>query len=187
MAVYCSSSDAVDDIYYRAAEELGKEMCRYGYDLVFGGSRVGLMGRLARSVKDGGGHVTGVIPEFIRDKGIAFEDADELIVTASMRERKSFIEERSDVFVAMPGGFGTLDEVVEILTLKQLQIHTKPIVLLNLEGFYEPLNEFFESLYQKRFAKEGHRDFYFLANSCRDIFEFLNFYVPPVPQSKWFG
>ena len=187
IAVYCSSSDALDGAYYEIARELGESMCRHRYDLVFGGSRVGLMGTLARAVHAGGGKVTGVIPEFIRNKGIAYEDSNELIVTRDMRERKSVIENLADGFIALPGGFGTLDELMEVLTLKQLQIHSKPVILLDVNGLYGRLEFFFEFLYGHNFAKKDHRDLYFLTESCETAFEYLEGYKPSTGSEKWFG
>ena len=187
IGVYCSSSDALDEVYVRAAVELGREMCRHQYDLVFGGSGVGLMGLLARSVKDGGGKVTGVIPEFIKNKGIAFEEADAMIVTKDMRERKSTIENLSNAFLALPGGFGTMDEIIEVLTLKQLHLHTKPVILLNVNGFFDPLILFFERLFDQRFVKKDHRELYYVASSCPDVFRYLAVYRPSAVPSKWFG
>jgi hypothetical protein len=187
IGVYCSSSDALDDVYVRAAVELGQEMCRHQYDLVFGGSGVGLMGLLARSVKDGGGEVTGIIPEFIKNKGIAFEEADAMIVTKDMRERKGTIENLSDAFLALPGGFGTMDEIIEVLTLKQLHLHTKPVILMNVNGFFDPLILFFERLFDHRFVKKDHRELYYVASSCADVFRYLEYYQPSAIPSKWFG
>jgi uncharacterized protein (TIGR00730 family) len=187
IAVYCSSSDALAASNYEMARTLGSSMCRHGYDLVFGGSRVGLMGTLARAVHEGGGKVTGVIPEFIRNKGIAYEESDELIVTRDMCERKSVIENLADGFIALPGGFGTLDELMEVLTLKQLQIHSKPVILLDVNGIYGRLADFFELLYEGYFAKKDHRELYFLADTCEAVFKYLNDYKPSITPEKWFG
>ena len=187
MVVYCSSSDVLEDSYYDAATEIGALMVSHCYDLVFGGSRVGLMGALAKAVHSNDGHITGVIPEFMRNKGIAYEASDELVVTQSLRERKEIMEHRADAFVALPGGFGTLEEVMEVLTLRQLQVHSKPIVLLNINGFYDPLIAFFNVLYDRGFAKKDHRELYFVADSCKSVFDFLASYKPSQKTSKWSG
>ena len=187
IAVYCSSSDALESPYFDMARELGESMCRNRYDLVFGGSRIGLMGTLARAVHAGGGKVIGVIPEFIRNKGIAYEESNELIIARDMRERKSVIENLADAFIALPGGFGTLDEFMEVLTLKQLQIHSKPVVLLDVKGVYRQLEAFFELLYRERFAKKDHRELYFLADNCGAVFKYLEDYKPSAAPEKWFG
>ncbi|MBL7995284.1 TIGR00730 family Rossman fold protein [bacterium] len=187
IAVYCSSSDMLEDSYYAAAHDMGALMVKHGYDLVFGGSNVGLMGTIARAVQSHGGKVTGVIPEFMHKRGIAYEASNELIVTADLRERKKIMENRADAFIAMPGGFGTLEEILEVLALKQLQSHTKPVIFLNVNGFYDPIAAFFELLYQRRFAKEDHRNMYFVAESCESVFEFLGNYTPGLATSKWTG
>lgn len=187
MTVYCSSSDALEESYYEAAQELGATLVQHRYDLVFGGSNVGLMGTLAHAVHSSGGKVTGVIPEFIRNKGIAYDASDELIVTKDLRERKKIMENMADAFIALPGGFGTLEEILEVLTLKQLQVHTKPVILLNVNGFYDPLIAFFEFISERRFARKDHREMYFAADSCESAFEFLNAYKPFIAKSKWIG
>ncbi|KAB2879941.1 TIGR00730 family Rossman fold protein [bacterium] len=185
ITVYCSSSDALEDSYYKAAHDMGALMVKNGYDLVFGGSNVGMMGAIARAVHSHGGKVTGVIPEFMHNRGIAYEASNELIVTTDLRERKKIMENRADAFIAMPGGFGTLEEILEVLTLKQLRSHTKPVILLNINGFFDPLAAFFELLYDGRFAKEDHRNMYFVAESCESVFEFLGSYTPALATSKW--
>lgn len=187
MTVYCSSSDALEKSYYKVAEELGAWMVQHRYDLVFGGSNVGLMGTLARAVQANGGQVTGVIPEFILNKGIAYEASNELIVTKDLRERKKIMEDRADAFIALPGGFGTLEEILEVLTLKQLQAHTKPVVLLNTNGFYDPLTVFFDFMYERHFAKRDHQEIYFIADSCESVFKYLSLYKPHRAVSKWIG
>lgn len=157
ICVFCSSSNHVHDQFFDAARELGLGIGQRGGTLVFGGTDLGLMRTVARAAHEGGGRVLGVIPEAFKIKGIAYEAADELIVTDDLRQRKSVMESRSDAFVALPGGFGTLDELVEILTLRLLQLHQKPVLLVNTAGFFDPLLEMFERLYGGRFAKEEHR------------------------------
>ncbi len=157
ICVFCSSSNHVHDQFFEAARELGLGIGRRGGTLVFGGTDLGLMRAVARAVHEGGGRVVGVIPEVFKSKGIAYEEADELIVTDDLRQRKSVMESRSDAFVVLPGGFGTIDELVEILTLRLLQMHQKPVLMVNTAGFFDPLLEMFERLYGGRFAKEEHR------------------------------
>lgn len=156
ICVYCSASDSIPDAYPVVAEALGREIGGRGHDLIYGGGTVGLMGVVARTVHDEGGTVTGVIPERLKEReGIAYNLADELIVTESMRERKRIMFTRADAFVVLPGGFGTLEEFLEVLTLKQLGYHGRPILLINPEGFYDPLLAFFRRLQDDQFA---HRD-----------------------------
>ena len=130
VTIFCGSSDAVDPKYFAAAVELGEKIARRGWRLIYGGGSVGLMGALARAVLDAGGHVTGVIPRALLDLGVGETKVSELVVTDGLRDRKAIMDERGDAFVALPGGLGTLEEVLEVLTLKQLGYHTKPVVVL---------------------------------------------------------
>ena len=185
LCVYCSSSDRVAPHFFAAARELGAEIARQGYSLIYGGTDVGLMGAIARSVHQHQGYVIGVIPEALHAAGIAYNLCDELIVTRDMRERKAAMENRADAFVGFPGGFGTLEEVFEILTLKQLSYHAKPLVLLNVAGFYDPLLELFEHIYASNFARLDYRELYHVANDAPDLFRYLGSYQPPQLKNKW--
>lgn len=153
ITVYCSSSNHIDAKYRAVAEELGRRMAERGHGLVYGGGKVGLMGVLARAVHEGGGTVFGVIPEQLKAKeGIAYGVADELIVTETMRERKEIMYKRGDAYIALPGGLGTLEEFMEVLTLKQLAYHHRPIALVNTDGFFDGLLRFFDHLHDEKFA-----------------------------------
>jgi cytokinin riboside 5'-monophosphate phosphoribohydrolase len=186
ICVFCASSDAVEACYFDAAAELGAEIARRNYSLVYGGTSVGLMRAVAHAVHGQGGHVIGVIPEAIRDRGIAYEAADELIVTRTMGERKAMMHERSQAFVVLPGGFGTLEEFFEVLTLRQLKYHEKPIVLLNVNSFFDPLLELFEHLYAGHFARAEHHTLYHVASTPAGALEYLESYRPVVQADKWF-
>ena len=187
LCVYCSSSDAVAPIYFETAEEVGSRLARQGYTLIYGGGRIGLMGALARAVHQNGGRVIGIIPEFLRSKGLAYEAADELVITRDLRERKAVMEARADGFVTLPGGFGTLEEALEIITLKQLGLHTKPVVMVNTQGFYTPLLQLLERIYQERFAKPEYRQLYHFAPDIGEAFSYLANYQPaPLAVNKWF-
>ena len=139
VCVYCGSGPGANPRFIEAAIALGKILAENGIRLVYGGGSIGLMGALATSVLDHGGTVTGIIPDFLTSRENALTRAQELIVTPDMHERKRLMFERSDAFVALPGGVGTLEELVEQLTWKQLGRHTKPILLANIDGFWEPL------------------------------------------------
>lgn len=166
ICVYCSSSDAIADRYPPAAEDLGREIAHRGHTLIYGGGAVGLMGILARAAHEDGGHIKGVIPSKLQDReGIAYE-ADELIVTETMRERKRLMYQQSDAFIVLPGGFGTVEEFMEVLTLKQLGYHDRPLVLLNVDGFFDTLLTFFTELRDQRFARESVLDLADVANSA---------------------
>jgi uncharacterized protein (TIGR00730 family) len=186
LCVFCSSSDAVAPIFFETAEELGSRLARQGYTLIYGGGRIGLMGALARAVHQNGGHVIGIIPEFLRSKGIAYEAADELVITRDLRERKAAMQARADGFVTLPGGFGTLEEALEIITLKQLGLHSKPVVMVNTQGFYTPLLELLEHIYQERFAKPEYRQLYHFASDADEVFSYITAYQPGPAVDKWF-
>jgi uncharacterized protein (TIGR00730 family) len=160
ICVYCSSSNAVDAVYREAARETGRLIAKAGYSLVYGGTRIGLMGEVSAGARDEGGKVTGIVPEHIRARILDCEDAEALVVTPDMRQRKARMEQLSDAFLALPGGFGTLEEVMEIITLKQLGLHAKPVVFLNAAGFYEPLLAFFETIFRERFARQEYAALY---------------------------
>jgi len=183
VCVYSSSSNAVPKIFFDAAEELGGLLAERRISLVYGGACIGLMGAVARAVHRGGGHVIGVIPGFMRKHEIAYEAADELIATETMRERKAEMEKRADAFVALPGGFGTLEEILEILTLRQLGRHHKPIAFLDTQGFYRPLVAMFEHLYENRFAKPISRDNYHIARTPADALDYIASHAPPGAES----
>jgi hypothetical protein len=188
ICVYCSSSSAVDPIYVEAARALGQGLAERGRTLVYGGASVGLMGAVAEACHAAGGRVIGVIPRPMQDTRYVFEAADEIVVTADMRERKAVMAERSSGFVALPGGFGTLEEVLEVLTLKQLKLHTNPIAFINIEGFWEPLIALFEHLYARRFASaEYHRQLYASVPDVPAALDYLDDYVPPEFPIQWNG
>lgn len=170
--------------YFDAARALGEAIAARGHSLVYGGADVGLMGALARSAKASGARVVGVIPEAIQAKGIAADEIDELVVTRDMRERKRTMEERSNAFIAMPGGFGTLEELLEIVTLRQLRYHTKPVVLLNVDGFWNPLESLFESLFESRFAHDLHRGAYRFAAEPAEALDLAEAATVELPD-KW--
>lgn len=186
LCVYCSSSDRLEPKYYAAAEELGAEMARRGWGLVYGGGRTGLMGSVARSVKRNGGRVVGVIPDFMKAKELAFDEADELITVLTMRERKLLMETRADAFVALPGGWGTLEETMEILTLRQLDVLRKPCILFNQDGFYDDLLRFFERMINDGFNRPSNLNLFAVAPTLPQVFAHLEAGVAPVSDSKWF-
>jgi hypothetical protein len=177
VCVFCSSSDTIAPEFFAAATELGEQIARNDYSLVFGGTDVGLMGAVARSTHQHGGRVVGVLPEAFEQRKLAYKSADELIITRDLRERKATMEGRANAFVALPGGFGTLEEVLEIITLKQLRFHNKPIVLLNTGGFYDHLAQFFERLMHDRFAKNDHPNLYHITSSPTEALAHIDQWV----------
>jgi uncharacterized protein (TIGR00730 family) len=186
LCVYCSSSDRLDAKYYAVAEQLGAEMVRRGWGLVYGGGKTGLMGTVARAVKRGGGRVIGVIPDFMKAKELAFDEADELITVVTMRERKLLMESRADAFIALPGGWGTLEEMLEILTLRQLDVLRKPCLFLNQDGFYDDLLRFFEKMINEGFNRPSNLNLFSVAPTLPQLFEHLEANAAPAAETKWF-
>jgi len=185
LCVYCASSNSVDEVYFEAARELGDAIAQRGYRLVYGAGTLGLMGMVAQSTHTAGGHVTGIIPGYMQEKGVVSAYIDELIVTEDMRQRKALMESHAEAFVCLPGGFGTLEEVLEVLTLKQVEQHLKPIVLLNVDRYFDPLLGLFEHIIKLHFAHEEHRHLYFAADSVDEVFGYLETYRPPAVASKY--
>lgn len=186
LCVYCASSDRLDAKYLNLASELGTRLVAEGWDLVFGGGKTGMMGAVARAVKKAGGRVVGVIPEFIKVRELAYDEADELVTVITMRERKLLLETRADAFVALPGGWGTLEEILEILTLRQLDVVKKPCVFLNQDGFYDPLLQLFQRMLDDRFFKASNLDLFRSAPDVPGLFSAIEHAAAAKPESKWF-
>jgi uncharacterized protein (TIGR00730 family) len=181
-----SSSDAVEQGFVDLALELGGAIGRNGHTLVFGGNRTGLMGKVADAAKEQGGHVIGVVPQKLHDMGRAYENCDKLIVTKDLRDRKAIMDEHADAFVALPGGLGTLEEIIEVLNLKFLRYHQKPVVFMNYRDFYQPLFRTFESFYQQHFTKPDVEKLYAALPSVAELFPYLENYVPVEVDEKWY-
>ena len=174
VSVYCSSSNKIDGIFRELARDLGERMGRAGLTLVYGGGKVGLMGVIARAVHAEGGEVFGVIPNTLKAReGVATEVADELIVTDSMRERKAMMYFRGEAYVVLPGGYGTLEEFFEVLTLKQLHYHAKPIILLNVNDFFTPLIEYLDSLRDQHFVGGNALDLFTVVDTVEEVMAVL--------------
>lgn len=183
ICVYCSSSDTVDPVFGDLATETGRAIAGSGHDLVYGGTAVGPMGRLADAVRAGRGHVTGVVPRVMVDRGLADDAVDEQVVTDGMRGRKEAMEGAADAFVVLPGGFGTLEELFEMLTMKQLGYHRKAIVLVDCirdgRSFWAPLLTLFEDLYDQGFAPRAFAELYTVVPDPVAALRHLETYVPP--------
>lgn len=184
VCVFCGSSPGDDPRYLEAATALGDELARRGMRLVYGGASVGLMGALADAVLAGGGEVIGVIPEHLVSSEIAHPGLTELHVTNSMHERKAIMAETSDGFVALPGGFGTLEELVEILTWNQLGLIAKPVGLLNTLGFYDRLTSFFGHCVSQGFIRAPHLGLYTIDPEPSSLIEAMTNHVPTTTP-KW--
>jgi len=157
VCVFCGSSSGVDGAYVDAARDLGRLLARRGVALVYGGARVGVMGAIADAALDDGGRVVGVMPRPLWSREVGHTGLTELLVVDTMHERKALMAERSDAFVALPGGAGTLEELFEMWTWAQLGIHTKPVALLNVGGFFDPLLAMVEHLVTQGFVRAAHR------------------------------
>lgn len=173
ICVYCSSSNDLNPDWHALATDLGTLIGQHGDRLVWGGGRVGLMGDVARATREAGGQTFGVIPESMTDKEIADYDSTELVITKTMRERKQLMDEKADAFVVLPGGFGTLEELVEVHVLKILGYHNRPIVMVNPDGFYDPLRELFDHFVEQGMAKPKHLAMLHWANHAAEVYELL--------------
>jgi len=174
VCVYCGSSDGANPRFAEAAEALGRALGEADVGLVFGGGGDGLMGRLARATLAAGGHVTGIIPKFLFKREHALVGAQEMVVVDDMHQRKQLMFERADAFIALPGGVGTLEELVEQLTWAQLQRHRKPILLADIDGFWRPLLALFAHMRNLGFIREGFEVRYLVAEKIDDALPMLN-------------
>ncbi|MBN1986905.1 MAG: TIGR00730 family Rossman fold protein [Prolixibacteraceae bacterium] len=186
ICVFSSSSNAIPDVYFREAEKLGKLIGEGGHTLINGGANVGLMEAITVAAGKAGAKTIGIIPERLNGFSLASANAHEVIITADMQERKAKMREISDAFVAMPGGFGTLEEILEVMTLRQLSYHKKPIVFLNTNNFYKYLFKQFEVSYTEMFAKEIYRELFHIAGNAGEVLNYLLNYTPVELDRKWF-
>ena len=183
VAVFCASSNRVKGVYAEAARKLGREMAQRGWNLIYGGTNCGLMREVADATIRQGGEVTGIIPECIRDRGVAAGGLKQLIVAPDMKERKHLLREHADAFIALPGGWGTLEEITEVITLKQLGQHNKPIVFLNTAGYYKLFFEFIEHSRKAKFISSAYDHLYYIADAVEPALDYIQKYQP-IPQVK---
>jgi uncharacterized protein (TIGR00730 family) len=173
VCVYCGSSPSKDATVEKEVRLFGRELANRGVGLVYGGSSLGLMGALADEVLATGGKVIGVIPKALENRESAHRGLTELRIVHTMHEREQLLFDLADAFVAFPGGFGTLEEIIEMLTWKQLGIHNKPIVIANVGGYFNPLLQQFDMAIRKKYAQPEARILYGVAESAPEIFTFL--------------
>jgi len=169
ICVYCASSSQINPIYFEAAEKLGKTLSDNNLQLVYGGGSVGLMGRIADTMLAAGGRVTGVIPQFMCEQEWDHNGLTELIITETMHERKEKMAFMSDAAVALPGGCGTFEELLEVITWKQLGIFTKPIIIVNIDGYYNPLIEMLNRAIVQNFMRDLHRNIWTVVASAEEV------------------
>jgi uncharacterized protein (TIGR00730 family) len=173
ICVFCASADGASPEYLKAASDLGRRIAESGYGLLYGGATVGAMGAVADGALAAHGEVVGVIPDVIMDKEIGHRGLTELHVVRTMHERKALLASRTDAFVALPGGYGTLDEFIEIVTWAQLRIHAKPCVLVNLGGYYEGLLAFFDHAVAEGFIRAENRGLILVAKDAAEAVEIV--------------
>jgi uncharacterized protein (TIGR00730 family) len=184
LLVYCGANEGSSSVYRDAAVELGTLLAQENITLVYGGGSVGLMGIIADAVLQSGGKVSGVIPDFLHTKEIGHKGVTQMHVVSSMHERKALMEKLSDAMIALPGGFGTMDEIFEMLTWAQLGLHRKPIGLLNVNRYYDPFLAQLDVMVQEGFLRPSNRDLLIVATSPAELIRRLRA-ADPDPEEKW--
>ncbi len=184
VCVFCGSSPGVKQEYAVGARELGLVLAKKNIDLVYGGGHVGLMGIVADAAMSAGAKAIGIIPRCLADKEVAHQGLTELKIVQTMHERKAQMSELSDGFIAMPGGFGTLEELFEVITWAQLGIHKKPFGLFNVAGYYDKLIEFMDYQVEQGFVPQRHREMIIVSDEAEQLVEMLESFHP-VAQEKW--
>ncbi len=176
ICIFCASSEDLSHFYYKDAEKLGNLIGEKRHHIIYGAGQIGLMGKVAQKVRESGGKTIGVIPERLNIKGVVSEQDTQLVHTKDMKERKAYMRKNADAFVALPGGFGTMEELLEVITLKQLQYHNKAIILLNTNGFYDKLLDFFKHLFNENFANPAYETLYTVVSSPEEVLSALESY-----------
>jgi uncharacterized protein (TIGR00730 family) len=184
ITVFCGSSSGTEEIYTAQATLLGQTLAKRNIELVYGGANVGLMGAVADGVLNAGGKAIGVLPNFLRSKEIAHKQLTELILVDTMHERKTKMNDLCDGVIALPGGFGTLEELFEMLTWGQLGLHKKPIAILNIDGYYDALIVFVQTMTDKGLLKEVNQQMLLVSDTIDDLLNKMENYVPPTV-GKW--
>ena len=184
IAIYCGSSAGPNEIYRTQAAQLGTSLAENGIHVIFGGGKVGMMGILADAALEAGGKVTGVIPGFLHVKEVAHKGLTELITVDTMHQRKALIENLCDGAIALPGGFGTLDELFEMLTWGQLGLHDKPVGILNTNGFYDQILSAVDRMVAEGFLRDLNRDMVLVSEHIEELLELMHSYKPPRVR-KW--
>ena len=186
ICVFCSSSNAINDTYFKDAQKLGALIGKGGHQLINGGANVGLMEAATLAAGKAGAKTIGIIPEKMITRSLASNNSHQVIITASMMERKARMREMSDAFIALPGGFGTIEEILEVITLRQLSYHSKPIVFINTNNFFDNLFKQFELSYVELFAKDIYRQLYYVAKTPEEAMNYIENYQEVELDSKWF-
>ncbi len=178
ICIYGASSNDIDRAFITAGEELGRQIAQCGHTVVFGGGASGLMGAVARGAEKENGKIIGICPSFFNVDGALFQNCTDMIYTKTMSERKTLLEEMSDAFIVTPGGIGTFDEFFETITLRQLCIHTKPIAILNTNGYFDPMIQMLQSAVQKKFMPQTNMDLFYASDNAKELLKYLDSYKP---------
>ncbi len=186
ICVFASSSDALREEFVAEALQLSSLIAERNYVLINGGANVGLMEAMLIETQSLGAKTFGIIPKKMDEAKLVSAHLDELIITEDMKERKAIMRKHSDAFIALAGGFGTLEEILEVITLKQLDYHNKPIVFINTDGFYDDLFRQFDKSYAENFAKPVYQTLYHIANSSQEAMEYISNYKPCKRVNKWY-
>ncbi|HMM03102.1 MAG: TIGR00730 family Rossman fold protein [Dysgonomonas sp.] len=185
ISVFCGSSSGNESVFAEQAILLGKRIARRGYGVIYGGAHVGLMGAVANGALAENGEVIGVIPEFLKQKELEHKKITKMHIVETMHERKALMSELSDAVIALPGGYGTMEELFEMLTWAQLALHKKPVGLLNTLGYYDPLVAMSEKMIEKGFLKDEYRDIMIVENNVDTLLDKMELFVP-LKNDKWF-
>lgn len=185
ISIFCGSSSGSEPIYAEQARLLGQSIAKRGYSIVYGGAHVGLMGQVADGALDAGGEVIGVIPQFLKSKELEHTKLSEIHVVETMHERKALMNKLSDAVIALPGGYGTLEELFEMLTWAQLALHKKPVAILNTNEYYNPLITMSQTMIKNGFLKEDYRDLLLVDDNIDRLLNKMEEYTAPL-NDKWF-
>ncbi len=186
IAIFCGSSAGNETAYKDAGKAIGIYLAKNNIELVFGGGKVGMMGIIADAVLENGGKVVGVIPSILKVKEVMHPDVQEMIVTKTMHKRKQVMYDMSDGFIALPGGFGTLDELFETVTWSQLVLHQKPVAILNVAGFFDPLLEMVNTMVEKGFIKKPNDEIIIIDTNIESLFEKMRNFQPTMEGKHYF-
>lgn len=184
ICIYGASSNIIDNVYIEGGEALGKKLAARGHGIVYGGGAEGMMGAVARGVTKGGGEIIGIAPSFFKVDGVLYDKCTKFLYTDTMRERKKMMEDLSDGFLVTPGGIGTYDEFFEILTLRQLCKHLKPIAIFDINGYFKPLIALLENTISERFMPDTNRKLYFYSDNPNAIIDYLENYSAEITDIK---
>ncbi|MCK9254865.1 MAG: TIGR00730 family Rossman fold protein [Bacteroidales bacterium] len=176
LCVFCSSSDDLDKKYYKLAEDLVLEIKKSKYSIMHGAGSIGLMGSLLNAANKNNVNIIGVVPEKLNKPHIVNSETQKVVVTKDMKDRKEYLRNKSFAFIALPGGFGTLEEILEVITLKQLKYHNKAIVFVNAYGYFDNLFKQFEYMFETNFANQAYKNIYFIANTPSEAINYINNY-----------